>query len=160
MRVTLFLSAMLAPLSQGFIITNPRPLPTSSLSYQKIDADDDSSYHKGGNARYTTPLVEPALFGDDEECDVPMVDFVTGDELCWNEAPEHPRNVVARSSAGNVETRSITPDVADDYHKGGNGRYQAIQRPSKLAEEDCDTPFIDFATGDELCWNDYDKSSP
>ena len=158
--VLLVLTALLAPLVQGFVVTNPRRLPTTSLYYKSEDPDDDS-YHKGGNARYQTPLVQPSLFDEDEECEHVMVDFVTGDELCWNEAPEHPRNVVAQSSSSAVETRTVPPSVAEDAHKGGNARYKAVGRPSKLMDdEDCETPFIDFATGDELCWNDYDKSSP
>lgn len=38
------------------------------------------------------------------------------------------------------------------HHKGGNAGYDAVVSPRMLDEEnDCEHPYIDFATGDELC---------
>lgn len=174
MRAVLQLLALVLTTStflstNGFVITVPRPqkqIPLTPLSAGKSSGNDIEkiTYHKGGNAHYTKPMVEPAAYT--EECEEILVDFVTGDELCWNEAPIHPRNVVEKMASKTPDySHHIDFDVFDDYHKGGNAHYKASKNPTKLSansdyEEDCETPFIDFATGDELCWNDYEKSTP
>ena len=139
--------------------------------------------HQGGNARYTEPLVEPArleMRHNDGEEDGTFIDLATGDELQWNEAPTHARNnVQAKTRSNSNQKRIRSPwrakaiptnedysnvDVDDDvYHKGGNAHFAATKNPvmftgSNDDEEDCEHSYIDFATGDELCWNDYDKT--
>ncbi|KAL3920120.1 MAG: hypothetical protein SGARI_007026, partial [Bacillariaceae sp.] len=91
------------------------------------------------------------------ECAEVIVDFSTGDELCWGESPllqqknyeatTIPTNT-AMQYAYNVETR-------DEYHKGGNAHYVAESLPRAL-EEECDEEhrYIDFQSGDELCYAD------
>lgn len=124
-------------------------------------------YHKGGNSRYQAPVVEPARLSDEahEDCDEPFIDHATGDELCWGETPSHPRNnIVDKNSVANSINKGtrkyVEPEVAKDYHKGGNALYQATNGPPRKLEDDheCETPFIDFVSGDELCWNDADYS--
>jgi hypothetical protein len=157
----LFLAAtLLAPflLSDGFVlVSQPRPSLTRVFVVGIETTNAEHSYYKGGNQRYTKPMVEPALLNhnveDDEEWF--FFDLATGDELCWNQAPTHPRNVVAASTfvvSGVASIPFFT--VAEDYHKGGDAHFHAMNSPTKLVEE-CETPYIDFATGDELCWNDY-----
>ena len=175
MRV-LFLVALslVIPLSNGFVVVEhhkptaavvgwTRRFVLGGVNYENDDDDDMQSYHKGGNQRFTKPVVEPSLLNydqDEDECEDVFVDLATGDELCWNEAPTHAKNVVAASAGRVYQQNSVQLDVADDYHKGGNARFKPTETPTKLMEyEDCETPFIDFATGDELCWNDY-RSTP
>ncbi|CAB9520599.1 expressed unknown protein [Seminavis robusta] len=165
------LGCLLIGVSESFVL---RPLvPPRTASCHVLSATNQhhefkpDSYHKGGNSRYTAPVVEPARLnmdgGEEEECLEPFIDHATGDELCWNEEPTHPRNVIANKetlvdSSSSIPTRFVSPDVADDYHKGGNALYQATDAPTKLDEE-CETPFMDFVSGDELCWNDYDMTA-
>jgi hypothetical protein len=125
------------------------------------------SYHKGGNARYQNPVVLPSKLSPDEECRETMIDFATGDELCWGESPskQPPKNynaasqssLIAKSSNTAMQYHSLSK-VRDDYHKGGNSHYQAQSPPRLLTglEDECadENRFTDFATGDELCWAD------
>lgn len=134
--------------------------------------DDDDVYHKGGNAGYADTLVKPSRpsgggSDGDVDCEETFIDLATGDELCWGVAPDHPRNVVASTAAPSKQyfkkkTSSTTLAAHDDddtiYHKGGNAHFQAMEDPRKLQDDDCEHTYIDFATGDELCLNDYDKS--
>ena len=56
--------------------------------------------------------------------------------------------VSQRSLGGGVVLLFAEPS----YHKGGNARYQApVVVPARLEnDQDCEEPFIDHATGDEL----------
>jgi len=79
-----------------------------------------------------------------------------------------PSSSTSFSSSSERSSHAASPDAIDgsddvpnkSYHKGGNAAYQAPTnyRPRRLGEgsddEDCETPYIDLATGDELCWND------
>ena len=147
-------------LSRGFLI-NRRLTPvsfsattSSSLFYQDPNDNNDQVYRKGGNAGLQSPEVYPAYLEDDE-CSSPFFDFATGDELCWGEKPDHPRNVVEHHNQVAQEKAHFDLNVVDQYHKGGNAHYPASVTPRKLMdEEECDenNMFVDFATGDELCW--------
>lgn len=164
-----------APFAQAaFVASHRRPVWGTSLSSTKepektkneesfldqaFEDEDPVSYHKGGNSRYTEPMVKPARLSiddDEEECEAPFFDLATGDELCWGEAPKHPKNVVAQSKKNVEAVTRPSPKVADDYHKGGNAQFQSVGSPTKLDDDDeeCEVPFFDFVSGDELCWND------
>ena len=127
------------------------------LSFQSTD---EAVYRKGGNAGYTQPTVEPARV-DCQEGNY-YIDHATGDELCWGVAPTHARNFVKASSPDvSSQARShlqmfLFPDEADGvYRKGGhmsNEQHHASEPPRALEENDCEEPYVDFATGDELCW--------
>jgi len=174
MRVTTFLVASCA-LTQAFLAPCVVPSRHSSKllsteekkqvvdleKFMESSAQDLDSYHKGGNARYTKPVVTPAALtsSDEEECEEVMIDFATGDELCWGQAPTHARNNLVDATKGVGSARHVDVEVADDYHKGGNAHYKAKQAPRKLKDldedEEYETPFMDFVSGDELCWNKY-----
>ena len=80
--------------SKGFVAGAAFFRASTSL----LAENPDHTYHKGGNSKQTLkPVVKPALLGDnesEEECEDILIDFATGDELCWNEPPSHPKNVV------------------------------------------------------------------
>ena len=173
MKFSSVLSAIILASTDGFTAV---PVPTSSerhlvtlfgssRHYQHQVKTD--IYHKGGNSRYQVPVVEPARLSDEahEDCDEPFIDHATGDELCWGESPSHPRNNIIDTNndaniVNNGTRKYAKTKVAKDYHKGGNALYQAANGPPKKLEDDheCETPFIDFVSGDELCWNDADYS--
>ena len=144
------------------------------------DDDDDishheavrTSYHKGGS-QYKA-LVDPTKLQDesDEDCEEIYTDLSSGDELCWmGEASLSPtaqlqqlkkegtavrqKNTAVPLHA-RIETKSPKTPVSKSYQKGGS-RQQPVVNPTKLeddSEEDCDgEPYVDFATGDELCWS-------
>lgn len=135
--------------------------------------DKDDSYHKGGNARYQDPVMRPSKLDTEEydDCEETIIDFATGDELCWGESSplkqptkNYNVNVVATATNTAMQYDVLHHDLKatrDEYHKGGNAHYRA-ESPPKLLKDilgedgECDEQdrFIDFATGDELCWAD------
>ena len=73
---------------------------------------------------------------------------------CWGEAPTHSRNVVESDTNVKFDGPSPFKHHGSDtlHHKGGNAGYDAVVSPRVLeSDDDCEHPFIDFATGDELC---------
>ena len=125
---------------------------TTTTTFQQATKD---ATKQGGNARYQNPTVIPSKLED--ECAEVIVDFSTGDELCWGESPlssrknyQHTANPVATNTA-------MQYDIAtrDEYHKGGNAHYVAETLPRAL-EDECDEEhrYIDFQSGDELCYAD------
>ena len=127
-----------------------------ATSKELSNDSSESTYHKGGNAHYLHPIIMPTLLDDDEECEEWVIDFATGDELCWNESPKSttqnyqmtvPKTTVFQQHNKNPK------NVDEDLHKGGNARYEQAANVHALVE-DCDSEhrYIDFATGDELCW--------
>jgi hypothetical protein len=159
---------------------------SASKSALEEEGEDSSSslgrqtYRMGGNSKYTHPVVVPSHLlehGEDEEdCESPYIDHATGDELCWGVEPTNmPKNVVVTAVdtptfTGKVSSKYASPDTVDLYHKGGNANphftYEAMNTPhhhpttsyssENDGEEDCEIPFVDFATGDELCWPHLD----
>ena len=127
------------------------------------------AYHKGGSQK--APVVEPTKLHEEglEDCDTPFVDFATGDELCWvgDEEYEEVASTMMLPSQESQPRRTKVPlevshkfkfqrvgPVAKSSHKGGSHN-KPMMEPTKLSQqqgEECDEPFVDFATGDELCW--------
>lgn len=76
----LFTFAALAVPIQGFG-TVPLRVSRRSLGCVVLFADDAAAYRKGGNARYQSPVVNPARLDQEEDCEEPFIDHATGDEL-------------------------------------------------------------------------------
>lgn len=161
--LTPFLLGTLAP-ATGLVVPSPMQrfkraagVPAVFAKKQQEMYGESDSYHKGGNAHFLNPEVYPARLDDGEDCDEPFIDHATGDELCWGDAPTHPKNFVRDSTKKVPEEKvHVNFEVIDDYHKGGDAHYNPVRRPRKLKEnEDCDeeNQYIDFETGDQLCWS-------
>ena len=79
MLLLLAFAALAVPI-QGFGII-PLRVARRSLGGVVLYAEDATAYHKGGNARYQSPVVNPARLDQEEDCDEPFIDHATGDEL-------------------------------------------------------------------------------
>lgn len=79
-KFLLFVLAALAVPIQGFG-TIPLRVSRRSLGGVVLFAEDATTYRKGGNARYLTPVVNPARLDQEEDCEEPFIDHATGDEL-------------------------------------------------------------------------------
>lgn len=147
--VTVSLS-LLAQAATAFHVPYNVKSVLTALSESKMN----DIYRKGGNAGYTEPSVQPSRLDSVTDCEDAFIDLATGDELCWNEQPQHARNVAPIPNMSHVKLsfQHLMDSFVDNLHyKGGNAAFRAVLDPRKL-KEDCDEQFFDFATGDELCW--------
>lgn len=127
--------------------------------FQQATAD---ATHQGGDAHYQNPAVVPSKLSskEKEECQEIIIDYATGDELCWGESPlaEHKnyRQLEQEPVAQNTAMQYASISVRDEYHKGGNARYLSDSMPRTLKDsgKECDEEhrYIDFQSGDKLCW--------
>jgi hypothetical protein len=128
---------------------------------KEIHDSSESTYHKDGYSRSKHPINVPSLLDDEEECVEWILDFATGDELCWSESPKtttpnyYQTTIPASKKNSRMFQRYVNQhkNVDENLHKGGNARYEQAANVHLLVEDcDADRRFIDFATGDELCW--------
>lgn len=130
-----------------------------------IDNDTDvgrQTYRTDGDANHQTPVT-----GANDDCQEPYFDLATGKALCWGVNPC--KNVVPVNEAKDAATKKQQLKIINLMRKGGNTNehivYQAMNShegphhhystPKLLTQEeadDCGDPYVDMATGDELCW--------
>jgi hypothetical protein len=133
-----------------------------------IDNDTDLGrpmYRTDGNAND-----QATATGENDDCQEPYFDLATGKALCWgvNSCKNVvPVNETKETKAAATKKQQLT--IINLMRKGGNANehivYQAMNShegphhhystPRLMTQEeadDCVDPYVDMATGDELCW--------